>query len=178
MKRVLSLFLAFVMILGLMPITALPARTVASTDAVGSEELVDAVGSYKRLETLMERGSVTYTYDLGYSTEFYNNYVRTAYDIKPGGAGRIAIEQLPATHETVYIQFFASDYTKISSVSYTEGAVVSIPEGCDFIRIEIRTTENVDTLALRFYDCLSQPKEAKRSGSTPTVAATSGIHYP
>lgn len=122
MKRVLSLFLAFVMILGLMPITALPARTVASTDAVGSEELVDAVGSYKRLEALMERGSVTYTYDFGYSTEFYNNYVRTAYDIKPGGAGRIAIEQLPATHETVYIQFFASDYTKISSVSYTEGS--------------------------------------------------------
>ena len=126
--------------------------------------VVDETGIYKRLEVLMERGAVTTTYNLSYSSNHYNNYVRSAFDIKTGGATRLTIEKFNVTHGTMYVQFFASDYTKISSVVYTDGAVVNIPSGCAFIRVEIATSAELETIAIRFYDCTGNPSESKRSG--------------
>ena len=121
-------------------------------------------GNYKRLNALIERGSVSSVYNLGHSTEHYNKYVRSAYDIKTGGAGRVSIEKLTVSHGTIYIQFFASDYTKLSSVSYKEQDVVTIPKACDFIRIEIATSEELENIVIRFYDTVDEPREVKRSG--------------
>ena len=155
MKKALSLILVLMMMLGVMPITGL---------AVEETGKAEVRSGYTRLKVQMERGSVKTTYDLGYSSDLYNNYVRTAFDIKTGGAARVSIEEIAVSHGSIYIQFFASDYSKISSVSYTDEAEVSVPKNCDFLRVEIRTTTNLESIALRFYDGNGTPKEAKRSG--------------
>ena len=104
MKKIISLVLALTMLIGILPMNVFAAE---ATD--------DAAGGYKRLEALMERGSVSYTYDLGYTSNHYKNYVRSAFDIKTGGASSLSIETLAVAHGDIYVQFFASDYTKISS---------------------------------------------------------------
>ena len=157
MKKALLAFLAIIVLFGIMPVA------ISAADEVGyAESYVDATGSYKRLEALMERGAVNSTYDLTYSSNHYNSCVRTAYDVKTGGAARMSVEKISVSHGTIYIQFFASDYTKISSVAYTIPNAVNIPADCDFIRIEIHTAENLEKVALRFYDCTGAPREAKR----------------
>ena len=118
----------------------------------------------KRLEVLLERGSVASTYDLGYLSSHYNSYVRSAFDIKTGGAASLSLEKIDVTHGTIYIQFFAADYTKISSVAYANQSVVSIPAGCDFIRIEIQTSKDIRSIGIHFYGGTDAPREAKRSG--------------
>ena len=161
MKKIISLVLALTMLMGMLPTTALAAENAS---AAQSTEGSDASSGYKRLQALTERGSVGTTYDLGYTSSHYKNYVRSAFDIKTGGAARLSIEQLSIAHGEIYVQFFASDYTKISSTKYTPPAVVSIPAGCDFIRVEIQTTAELDEIAIRFYDGTDEPREAKRSG--------------
>ncbi len=137
----------------------------SSGDGAGAREVTtgtDATGSYKRLEALIERGSLASTYDLGYTMDDYKNNVRSAFDVKTGGATRVAIEEIGVSYSAAYIQFFSADYTKIGSVSYTDGAVADIPNGCEFIRIEVNTTAQLETLALRFYGGEADPSEAKR----------------
>ena len=171
LMRVLSVILALVLFMmdpGMLTVSSQIVDLVISKD-IDSEKLeipiaVDEMGEYKRLEVLLERGSVSTTYDLGYSSNHYKNYVRSAFDIKTGGATRLSIEKFNVTHGTMYVQFFASDYTKISSVIYTDGAVVNIPSGCEFIRVEIATSAELEKIAIRFYNCSDNPSEAKRSG--------------
>ena len=127
-------------------------------------DYTDVLASYKSLDVMMERGSVNTKYDLGYTSDHYKNYVRTAFDIKTGGASRLSIEKLDIAHGTMYVQFFASDYTKISSVSYVPPVEVNIPDHCDFIRVEIATTNELEKIEIRFYDGSDEPREAKRSG--------------
>ena len=139
------------MLIGILPMNALAAENASD-------------GNYKRLEALMERGSVSTAYDLGYTSSHYSNYVRSAFDIKTGGASSLSVEKLPVAHGEIYVQFFASDYNKISSVKYSPPTVVSIPAGCDFIRVEIQTTAELEKIAIRFYDGAEEPREAMRSG--------------
>ena len=172
MKKVLSLILVLVMMLGVMPITGFTAEETGKAEVRSG---------YTRLKVQMERGSVKATYDLGYTSDLYKNYVRTAFDIKTGGAARVSIEEISTAHGSIYIQFFASDYSKISSVSYTDEAEVSVPKNCDFLRVEIRTTADLETIALRFYDGNGTPKEAKRSGISEvseklTYEVTDDVH--
>ncbi|MBR0447309.1 MAG: hypothetical protein IIX28_02445 [Clostridia bacterium] len=150
----------------LMLVSAMPSVVCASTTVCSDGS--DAAGHYKRLEALMERGSVSYTYDLGYTSTHYKSYVRTAYDVKTGGATRIALELPDITCGTVYIQFFASDYTKISSAAYSGVSAVNIPNTCDFIRIEIQTSVDIETLGIRFYNGNDTPVEVKRSSVNET----------
>ena len=159
--RIQSLILA-VLLIFIPVLSALPTHARAYDQ--GISEGGDAAGNYRCLEALMERGSVSTTYDLGYTSNHYKNYVRSAFDIKTGGATRLSVEKLAIAHGTIYVQFFASDYTKISSAAYTPPSVVDIPADCDFIRIEIATTEEVGKIAIRFYDGADEPREAKRSG--------------
>lgn len=144
----------------LMMISATPLSAFA--EIAEGAKATDTSGQYHRVEALLERGSVSYTYDLGYTSAHYKNYVRTAYDVKTGGATRIALELPDVTRGTVYIQFFAADYTKISSAAYSASAVV-VPSACDFIRVEIQTSADVETIGIRFYDGADTPKEVKRS---------------
>lgn len=154
------------MLVVLMLLSALTVFVAAAESGGGTRNLPvfsDEVGKYRRLEIMMERGGVESDYDLTYSGGDYNKYVRSAFDIKTGGAVRISIEEYYAEHETVYIQFFASDYTKISATSYTDGAVVNVPYSCDFVRVEICTAEELDNIVLRFYGGSTDPHEAKRA---------------
>ena len=162
MKKTSKMLLVIILLLGIFSINlAFPYITRVAAVAVDTSD-TDAFGSYKRLEVMMERGSVAYTYDLGYTSNHYQNYVRTAFDVKIGGAARLSIEKNSVNRGTMYIQFFDSDYTKISSIAYTNQSIVDIPSGCDFIRIEIQTTDELESLAIRFYDGYSDPFEAKR----------------
>ena len=162
MKKTSKMLLVIILLLGIFSINlAFPYTMSVAAVAVDTSD-TDAFGSYKRLEVMMERGSVAYTYDLGYTSNHYQNYVRTAFDVKIGGAARLSIEKINVNRGTMYIQFFDSDYTKISSIAYTNQSIVDIPLGCDFIRIEIQTTDDLESLAIRFYDGYSDPFEAKR----------------
>ena len=162
MKKTIKPILVFILLLGIFATNlAFPYITRVAAVAVDTSD-TDAFGSYKRLEVMMERGSVAYTYDLGYTSNHYQNYVRTAFDVKIGGAARLSIEKINVNRGTMYIQFFDSDYTKISSTAYTNQSIVDIPSSCDFIRIEIQTTDELESLAIRFYDGYSDPFEAKR----------------
>ena len=152
---------AFLMVV-LMMISATPPSTFA--EIAEGAKATDTAGQYHRVEALLERGSVSYTYDLGYTSAHYKSYVRTAYDVKTGGATRVALELPDVARGTVYIQFFASDYTKISSTAYSGTAAVAIPSTCDFIRVEIQTSADLETIGIRFYDGADTPKEVKRAG--------------
>ena len=150
----------------LMLLSALTVLVSAAESGDGAQTLPvysDVNGQYRRLEIMMERGGVKSNYDLTYTSGDYNKYVRSAFDIKTGGAARVSIENFGVEYDTVYIQFFAPDYTKISATSYTDNAVVDIPQGCDFLRVEITTAEELETIALRFYGGSTDPWEAKRA---------------
>ena len=159
--RIQSFMLAILMFTSILA-TYMPSIPVYSQEThkeTQTEKQVyeDTVGNYKRLEATLERGAVSSVYNLSHSSNLYNNYIRSAFDIQTGGAKRLTIEPFNVSRGTMYIQFFASDYTKVSSISYTDGAVVSIPDGCKFIRIEIATTQKLEKLAIRFYDCVDDP---------------------
>ena len=165
--RIPSIILAVLLFVSAFTTLALSVGASSSTLSSGTGTRTvttgtDANGSYKRLEALVERGSFASTYDLGYSMDDYENNVRSAFDIKTGGATRVAIEAVGVNHSAIYVQFFSSDYEKVSSTSYTEGAVKDIPANCEFLRIEISTTKDLETLALRFYGGGGDPSEAKR----------------
>ena len=153
MKKAIVWLITLILLLEAMPLSAFAA---------------DSATDYLRLEVQLERGSVTYAYDFGYSRDYYRRFVRTAFDVKTGGADKMSVEKFAASHGPMYIQFFGSDYIKISSVAYTDEAIVDVPDGCDFIRIEINTQANLETIGLRFYGAIDRPYEAKRAGKNET----------
>ena len=171
LMRISSVFLAVLLLLSTLAVLPTfaqsgtqdePATVQSTASAVTTG--TDSTGAYKRLEALLERGGVESTYNLGYNTTQYKSYMRSAYDIKTGGATRLALESIGVSHTTVWVQFFTADYAKISAAPYTDGAVISIPGNCDFIRIEITTTAEPESVAIRFYGATGTPREAKRNG--------------
>ena len=158
--RIQAAILTLLMLLS--ALTVLPAAAESGDGGQALPVYSDGNGQYRRLEIMMERGGVEVDYDLTYSSGDYNKYVRSAFDIKTGGATRVSIENFGVEHDTVYIQFFAADYTKISAVKYTDNAVADVPQNCDFVRVEIGTTEELEAITLRFYGGSTDPWVAKR----------------
>ncbi|MBR5881403.1 MAG: hypothetical protein IKZ16_06920 [Clostridia bacterium] len=167
--RIPSLLLAVLLLVSAFTTLPLSVGASSSASSAGADARTqtvttgtDSTGAYKRLEALIERGSLASTYDLGYTMADYKGNVRTAFDVKTGGATRVAIEAIAVSYTGAHIQFFSSNYEKVGSTSYTEGAVKDIPANCEFIRIEINTTAELETLALRFYGGGADPSEAMR----------------
>ncbi|MBO7342273.1 MAG: hypothetical protein J6U87_06285 [Clostridia bacterium] len=171
LMRISSILLAVLLLLSaftVLPISAQASTQESSAGADTGARAVttgtDANGSYKRLEALLERGGVETDYSLGYGMSQYGSSMRSAYDIKTGGATSLALESIDVSHGEVYIQFFTANYDKISYIDYTLGTEVDIPWDCDFIRIEIVTTAEPESVAIRFYGGQQNPREVKRNG--------------